>query len=82
MLFSIITLINVECFEFAVELNTYKSTMYQHKLDVDTLNAVKTVLTANAQNFSQQTLYSVQHIQIKLTLIHCTFYCYADADQN
>ena len=29
---------------------------------------------ANARNVSQHTLYSVQHIHINLTLIHCTIY--------
>ena len=37
---------------------------------------------ANAQNVSQHTLYNIQHIHINLTLIHCTFYRYANADQN
>ena len=56
--------------------------MYERKVDVDMLqNAVKSVL-ANARNVSQHTLYDVQHIHINLTLIHCTFYRYADADQN
>ena len=35
---------------------------------------------ANSRNVSQQTLYGVQHIHINLTLIHSTFYRYADAD--
>ena len=68
--------------------------MYQRMIDVDMLNAVKSVLAdvsivspslsrrANARNVSQQTLYSVQHIHINHTLIHCTFYRHADADQN
>ena len=34
----------------------------------------------NARNVSQQTPYGVQHIHINLTLIHSTFYRYADAD--
>ena len=32
-------------------------------------------------NLLRCTLYGVQHIHINLTLIHCTFYCYADANQ-
>ena len=65
--------------------------MYQRKVDVDMLNAVKSVLAdvssllwrrANARNVSQQTLYGVQHIHINLTLIQSSFYRYADADQN
>ena len=69
--------------------------MYQRKVDVDMLNAVKSVLAdvssvspsseqrgANPRNVSQHTLYGVQHIHINLTLIHCTFYSHADADQN
>ena len=47
--------------------------MYQHKVGVDILNA---------RNISQHTLYDIQHIHINLTLIHCTFYRHADADQN
>ena len=31
---------------------------------------------------SANTLYGVQHIHMNLTLIHCAFYCHADADQN
>ena len=60
------------------------------------LNAIKNVLAdissvsplseqrrrANARNVSQHTLYGIQHIHINLTLIHCTFYRHADADQN
>ena len=34
------------------------------------------------QNVSQNPLYGVQHIHINLTLVHSTFHCYADADQN
>ena len=30
----------------------------------------------------EHNLYGVQHIHINLTLIHCTFYRYADADQK
>ena len=57
-------------------------TMYQRKVDVDMLKAVKSVLAdvssvspsseqrANAQNVSQHTLYGLQHIHINLTLIH------------
>ena len=70
--------------------------MYQRKVDVDILNAIKSVLAdvssvsasseqrqrANARNVSQHTLYGVQYIHINLTLIHCTFYRHADADQN
>ena len=70
--------------------------MYQRKVDVEMLNAVKTVLAdvsnispsseqkgrVNARNVSQHTLYGVQHIHINLALIHCTFYSYADADEN
>ena len=81
---------------------TEKYTMYQRKVDVDMLNAVKSVLAdvssvspsseqrakskeltrAKARNVSQHALYGVQHIHINLTLIHCTFYRHADADQN
>ena len=69
--------------------------MYQRKVDVDMLNAVKSVLAdvssvsrtllwrrANAQNVSQRTLYGVQHIHINLTLIHWRFYRHADADAD
>ena len=70
--------------------------MYQRKVDVDMLNAIKSVLAdvssvsplseqrqrANARNVSQHTLYGVQHIHINLTLIHCTFYRHANTDQN
>ena len=57
---------------------------YQRKVDVDMLNAVKSVLAdissispsseqrANARNISQHTLYGIQHIHTNLTLIHCT----------
>ena len=58
-----------------------KCTMYQRKVDVDMLNAVKSVLAdvsrpsseqrANARNVSQHTLYGIQHIHINLTLTHC-----------
>ena len=64
-------------------------------VDVDMLNAVKSVLAdvssvnpsseqrrASARNVSQHTLYGAQHIHINLTLIHPTFYRYADADQK
>ena len=37
---------------------------------------------ANVRNTSQHPLYGVQHIHINLALIHCTFYCNADTDQN
>ena len=38
---------------------------------------------ANAWNVSQHTLYGVQHIHIdNITLINCTFYRHAKADQN
>ena len=58
--------------------------MYQRKVDVDMLNAVKSFLAdvssispsseqrrlrAKARNISQQTLYGVQHIHINLTLV-------------
>ena len=62
--------------------------MYQCEVDVDMLNAVKSVLadvssiSPSSQNVSQHTLYGVQHIHINLTLIYSTFYCYADTDQN
>ena len=73
--------------------------MYQRRVDVDMLNAIKSVLAdvssvspsseqylcsdgLNARNVSQHTLYGIQHIHINLTLIHCTFYRHADADQN
>ena len=70
--------------------------MYQCKVDVEMLNTVKSVLAdissispsseqrrrANAQKVSQHTLYSVQHLHINLSLIHCTFYRHADADQS
>ena len=36
------------------------------------LKKLELVLMANAQNISQNTLYSVQHIHINLTLIYCT----------
>ena len=49
--------------------------MYQRKVDVDMLNAVKSV-------YSLHTLYGVQHIHVNLTLVRCTFYRHADADQN
>ena len=63
--------------------------MYQRKVDVNMLNAVKSVLAdvssvssssdlfaltkVSPHNVSQHTLYGVQHIHINLTLIHCTF---------
>ena len=71
--------------------------MYECKVDVDMLNAIKSVLTdvssvspsseqrarrANALKTSANTLCGVQHIHINLTLIHCTLYRHADADQN
>ena len=67
------------------------NSMYQHKVDVDMLNTVKSMLAdvssvspsseqtvfalcsdkgLNAQNISQHTLYSIQHIHINLTLIN------------
>ena len=67
--------------------------MYQRKVDVDMLTAVKSVL-ADVSSFNplserrgltlemQHTLYDVQHIHINLMLIHCTFYRHASADQN
>ena len=51
--------------------------MYQRKVDVDMLNAIKSVL-ADVSSVSPS---SEQRI-INLTLIHSTFYRYADADQN
>ena len=74
--------------------------MYQREVDVDMLNAIKSVLadvpsvspssehrrrsdeglSFNARNFSQHTLYGVQHIHINLTLIHSALYGYANAD--
>ena len=68
-------------------------TMYQRKVDVDMLNALRVCwLTfwalalhqstsllwwrANAQNVSQHTLYSIQHIHINLTLTHCIHVIY------
>ena len=75
--------------------------MYQCKVDVDMLNAIKSVLAdiSSVSPSSEQraelcsdegltletsanTLYDVQHIHINLVLIHCMFYCHADADQN
>ena len=62
-----------------------KRTIYQRKVDVDMLNAVKSVLadvssvspslwwSANVRNVTQHTLYGLQHIHISLTLINCTF---------
>ena len=52
-----------------------KRRMYQRKVDVNMWNAVKSVL-------AKHTLYGVQHIHINLTLMHSTFYRYADADPN
>ena len=52
-----------------------KRRMYQRKVDVNMWNAVKSVL-------AKHTLYGVQHIHINLTLMHSTFYRYAEADQN
>ena len=49
--------------------------MYQHKVDVDMPNAVKSVL---ALALCQSKLYGIQHIHINLTLIHSMFYRYAD----
>ena len=59
--------------------------MYQRKVDVDMLNAVKSVLAdvssaspssgqrkANAQYISKHTLYSVQHIHINLYVVRVT----------
>ena len=34
------------------------------------------------ETLANTTLYGVQHIHINLTLIHSTFYRYANADQN
>ena len=67
--------------------------MYQRKVNVDVLNAVKCVLADVSSNAlcsdegltletSANTLYGVQHIHINLTLIHCTFYRHVNADQN
>ena len=66
--------------------------MYQRKVGVDMLNTIKIVLAdvssvsdsseQNARNVSQHKRYGVQHIHIKLTLIHCAFYRHADAGQN
>ena len=68
--------------------------MYQRKVDVDMLNAVKSVLADVSsvsplsdeglilKNISQHTLYGVQHIHINLTLKHCIFYRYVNADLN
>ena len=50
--------------------------MYQHKVDVDMLNAVKSMLadvssvspSSEQRNVSQHTLYGVQHIHIVLFL--------------
>ena len=63
-----------------------KCTMYQRKVDVDMLNAVKSVLAdvssvspsseqgfLTSVGFRQHTLYGVQHIDINVTLIHCMF---------
>ena len=64
--------------------------MYQREVDVDMLNAVKSVLAdvLSISPSSEQsvaltnTLYGVQHIHINLTLIRCTFYRHANVDQN
>ena len=76
----------------AFQFNSYRC-MYQRKVDVDMLKAVKSVLAdvssvspsseqrqrANARNVSQHTLCSVHHIHINLTWIHCS-YKYTDLD--
>ena len=63
--------------------------MYQRKVDMDMLNAIKSVLAdvssvspsseqrrrANARNVSQHTLYGIQHIHINLVLIDLSQLC-------
>ena len=81
---------------FCETLITVKRTMYQRKVDVDMLNAVKSVLAnvlsisplseqrrrANTRNVSQHTIYGIQHIHINLTLINSTFYFHTATDQK
>ena len=55
--------------------------MYQRKIDVDMLNAVKSVL-ADISSISPSSELRVHYIHLNLTLIYSTFYRYADADQN
>ena len=52
----------------SAELISFKLIMYQLKVDVDKLNAVKVVVNG------------VKLIYINLKLIHYTFILYADAD--
>ena len=57
--------------------NQAERTMYQRKVDVDMLNAVKSVLadvSSVSPSSEQRAFFSSEHIHINLTLIHCTFY--------
>ena len=67
--------------------------MYQRKVDVDTLNAIKSVLAdvLSVSPLSEQTsLCSDEGLTLEASAntlfmafsIHSTFYHYADADQN
>ena len=55
-----------------------KHTMYQHKVGVDMLNAVKSVLanvSSASPSISQHTLYGLQHIHTNLTYYIVCFSC-------
>ena len=71
------TTVDLVCVGVAV-----KRTMYQRKVDVDMLNAVKSVLADVSSvsplselmlEMAANTLDGIQHIHINLTLIHCTY---------
>ena len=69
--------------------------MYQREIDMDMLNAVRSLLAdvssvsplpprsdegLTLDETSANTLYGIQHMHINLTLIHSLFYRYAEAD--
>ena len=71
------TTVDLVCVGVAV-----KRTMYQRKVDVDMLKAVKSVLADVSSvsplselmlEMAANALDGVQHIHINLTLIHCTY---------
>ena len=86
--------INIKNLNFLMNFSPVKIKRKMYKVDVDMLNTLKSVLADILSvsplcfdeglmlETSANTLYSVQHIHINLTLIHCTFYCHTDADQN
>ena len=58
-----------------------KLTTYWHNLEMSNVPTIKHTMYQHKVDVDVMT-YSIQHIHINLTLIYCTFYCNANADQN